>query len=123
MPPTFVTWKFLLTYLEKRGNEKRKNGQEKKEIVMEGEKKAENKQRTFFSSFFLWLFELGIYQNGKFYWEKANFRLGKLGKSDFVPSERYSSYATAGHSCYFQSLIPHPPVFRTQNHEKIEKGT
>ena len=33
--------------------------------------------------------KMSLYQNGKFYTRK------KIGKSDFVPSEKYSSYATA----------------------------
>ena len=29
-----------------------------------------------------------------FYWEKAYFTSAKIVKSDFAPSEKYSSYAT-----------------------------
>ena len=32
-----------------------------------------------------------VYQNGNFYWEKAKLTMGKIGKSDFVPTPKFFS--------------------------------
>ena len=87
-PPTLFTGKFLLTYREKRGKEKRENREEKKEnckreggkFNMEGES-IKISRWPFFSRFLNPLKFVWVYQNGNFYLERAC----QAEKSDFAP--------------------------------------
>ena len=116
-PQRLLTGKFLLTYWEKRGKEKRErgeNGEEMKEnfkreggkLEMEVEKLWKIKEvRTFFFFFFFFFAfhfwkrqKFGslfwIYQNGNFSTGKEHFTPGKkIRKNDFAPSEKYACYA------------------------------
>ena len=102
-PQRLLTRKFLLTYREKRGKEKRERGKNwEKEKVENWKWKAEklqNEERTFFffaSNFSKALkFVLGL-PKWKFSTGKKHFTLGKkTGKNDFAPSEKFSCYAPA----------------------------
>ena len=110
---TLLTRKFLLTYQEKRGKEKRENWEEKKENwqreggklkmeVVKVIKWGEALFFFFFSSFFFFFFCFSLFKTTEicfgstkmeiFYREKA-FHVGKkIRKNDFASSEKFSSY-------------------------------
>ena len=73
------------------------NGEEKKENLKgkggQLKIKGEKVWKWFFSSSCHLLKPLKI-ENGQFLPGKSYFTPGKLGKTDFAPSEKYSSYAT-----------------------------
>ena len=117
-PPRLLTGKFLLTYREKTGKEKKGNGAEKKEnLKREGgnwkkmkEEKLQNQERgpcIFVCLFVCFVFVFGfffstfqnpwnlfwIYQNGNFLPGKSISRREKSGKITLLPLKKYSSYA------------------------------
>ena len=129
--------KFLLTYQEKRGKEKKGNGQKRRKIVKrnvenwkwKGSKLWKQVEYLFiilfyFILFFLTFFTfwnhwnlLGVYQYVNFYREKAR-RWEKIGKSDFAPLEKYSSYDTV-----FHTLTRHETyISPVKKGEKVTKG-
>ena len=88
-PPTLLTGKFLLTYREKRGKEKRENGEEKKE----NQKREGGKVTKWGEDHFFFHFS----KPPKFVWglPKQEFSTGeKIRKNYFAPSEKYSSYTS-----------------------------
>ena len=105
-PLTFLTGKFLMTYQEKRGKAKRKNGEEKENCKREGWKlKMEEGKVTKWVEdlfFFFFKFYLAFHFSKplKFVlgWPKWEFSTWKKhikpGKNYFAPSEKYSSYAS-----------------------------
>ena len=87
-----LTGKFLLTYREKRGKEKRENEPKSKENRKKGRWKIENGRRK---SYIMRRGPFGSTKMAIFYQEKA-FHVGKkIRKNDFAPSKKYSSYAPA----------------------------
>ena len=100
---TFFTGKFLLTYLENRGKEKREMEERRKEgnserkedgkLKMEGKKCETARRGPPFFFLCLLLFEttgicLGCTKMENYYREKAYFTTAKIMKSYFAPSEK-----------------------------------
>ena len=102
-PPRLLTGKFLLTYREKRGKEKREKGRKLRrkggKLGMEAGKRQKKRWGPFFFFFCFSLLKttkicFGSTKMGIFYREKA-FHGKKFWKNDFAPSEKYACYAPA----------------------------
>ena len=97
-PQRLLTWKFLLTYREKRGKEKGKGvkiEKKRRKIVKGKVEKLQNEERTF--CFSLFKTTKICFRSTKmeiFYREKAFHTGEKIRKNDFAPSEKFSCYTS-----------------------------
>ena len=112
-PQRLLTGKFLLTYREKRGKEKRERGENWVEKVENWKWKQENvRKRGEDLFFFFFCFSLlkttkicfGSTKMGIFYREKAFHAGKKIRKNDFAPSEKYACYAPDSRPTYTLGL-------------------
>ena len=102
-PQRLLTGKFLLTYREKRGKEKRERGENWVEKVENWKWKQENVRKRGDDLFFFFFFCFSLLKMTKicfgstkmeiFYREKAFHAGKKIRKNDFAPSEKYACYA------------------------------
>ena len=106
-PQRLLTGKFLLTYREKRGKEKRERGENWVEKVENWKWKQENVRKRGEDLFFFFFFCFSLLKTTKIFFgstkmwifhREKSFQAGKkIRKNDFAPSEKYACYAP-GHA-------------------------
>ena len=140
-PMTFFTGKFLLTYLPgKKGARKRGKMERKRRKVWKGGggtlKKEGEKVWKWAEDFFFFLACYYLkplnFKLLNFVWGLPNWtiligknhilRREKIGKTDFVPSEKYSSYATDKRPVSTELQINHNFISKLCPDSHIQKG-